>query len=158
MRKWKHVSHSPKTLLKNSLVNEEGMTLIELLASIAILSVVILLVGSVHMFGQKQYINESYSAKQSNDLTYSLSVLSREVRKAGPDSVTVDKSVLIIDGIEFKLDNSQLKKNGQVLADNIESFDVEEIEDNEGIKISVTSKPNQNGKSKEYSTAIYFRR
>jgi len=66
-----------------TLKSEEGITLIELMASLAILSIVILLVGSVHIFGQTQFINQTETASQSNDLRYSLSLVSRDVRQAG---------------------------------------------------------------------------
>ena len=66
-----------------TLKSEEGITLIELMASLAILSIVILLVGSVHIFGQTQFINQTERASQSNDLRYSLSLVSRDVRQAG---------------------------------------------------------------------------
>ena len=58
------------------------MTLIELLASIALLSVVLSLVGAVHLFGQRQYLTQSYSASQSNDFALQLAIISKEVRKA----------------------------------------------------------------------------
>ena len=78
------------------------MTLVELLASIALLSVVLSLVGAVHLFGQKQYLTQSYSARQSNDFAYTLSVISREVRKTPFADITVSASgdTLLIDGAE----------------------------------------------------------
>lgn len=39
--------------------NQRGITLVELLAVLAILSVIILLIGSAHLFGQKQLIYQT---------------------------------------------------------------------------------------------------
>ncbi|MGB9342558.1 MAG: hypothetical protein WCB13_04100, partial [Trichococcus sp.] len=90
------------------------MTLIELLASIALLSVVLSLVGAVHLFGQKQYLTQSYSARQSNDFAYTLSVISREVRSTPFARITVSASgdAILIGGAEtFSQKGEQLVKN-----------------------------------------------
>ena len=56
MQKWKRGCRSvQQKISKISLRNESGMTLVELLASIALLSVVLSLVGAVNLFGQRQY-------------------------------------------------------------------------------------------------------
>ena len=70
MQKWKPIFH-----LKNSqlIKKEDGVTLLELLASIALLSIIIMLVGSVHMFGQRQYIKQSHDASQANELAAGIS-------------------------------------------------------------------------------------
>ncbi len=134
--------------------NEEGFTLVELLASIALLSVVILLVGSVHIFGQTQFINQTESAAQSNDLRYSLTVMSRDVRRA--EIVTVDGTTLTADGITYTLGNSTLRRNDEVLSNRVGDFAPEMLSD--GVQIKIASTTNRQNLSKEYETSIYFRR
>lgn len=134
--------------------SEEGFTLVELLASIALLSVVILLVGSVHIFGQSQFINQTESASQSNDLRYSLSVISRDVRSA--EVVTVEGATLSADDITYTLANSTLRRNGEVLSTRVSDFTPESIPD--GVHITILSTVNRQNQSKEYETTIYFRR
>lgn len=138
------------------------MALVELLASIALLSVVLALVGAVHLFGQKQYLTQSYSARQSNDFAYTLSVISREVRKTPFASITVSElgDTLMIDGaVAFSQQDSQLLKNeSQVLAEDVEDFVVTPDAETKSIKIVLKSLSKMNSQPKEYQTTIYFRR
>ena len=163
MHKWKRGCHFiQQKSSKINLRNESGMTLIELLASIALLSVVLSLVGAVHLFGQKQYLTQSYSARQSNDFAYTLSVISREVRKMPFADITVSESgdVLLIDGAEvFSQNGEQLVKNtDQVLAEDVEDFVVTPDAATKSVKIVLKSLSKMNSQPKEYQTTIYFRR
>ncbi|PRY83229.1 type II secretion system protein [Alkalibacterium olivapovliticus] len=134
--------------------SEEGFTLVELLASIALLSVVILLVGSVHIFGQSQFINQTESASQSNDLRYSLSMISRDVRSA--EVVTVEGATLRADDITYTFSNSTLTRNSEILSNRVGRFVPEMLPD--GVHITISSTDNRQNQSKEYETTIYFRR
>lgn len=138
------------------------MTLIELLASIALLSVVLSLVGAVHLFGQKQYLTQSYSARQSNDFAYTLSAISREVRSAPFASITVSESgdTLLIDGaVAFSQQGTQLLKNeNQIMAEDVQEFLVTRDPATESIGILLKSMSEMNSQPKEYQTTIYFRR
>lgn len=136
--------------------SEEGFTLVELLASIALLSVVILLVGSVHIFGQSQFINQTESASQSNDLRYSLSVLSRDVRRAG--SVEKDGNTYTVDGIEYEWARPNLTRNDELLSKQVDDFSLSILDENTKAEITIKSTQNRQGQSKEYHTTIYFRR
>ena len=162
MQKWKRGCRSVQKNLKNSLRNESGMTLVELLASIALLSVVLSLVGAVHLFGQKQYLAQSYSAGQSNDFAYTMSVISKEVRKTSFADVTVSESgdALLIGGAEaFSQQGEQLvKNNDQVLANGVADFTVELNATEKSVAIVLESMAKYNNQSKEYQTKIYLRR
>ena len=159
MHEWKRgCCSAQKNNLKNSLRNESGMTLVELLASIALLSVVLSLVGAVHLFGQKQYLAQSYSAGQSNDFAYTMSVISKEVRKTSFADVTVSESesgdaILTVDAEAFSQQGEQLvKNNDQVLADGVADFTVELNATEKSVAIVLKSP------EKEYQTKIYLRR
>ena len=165
MHKWKRGCRSvQQKISKISLRNESGMTLVELLASIALLSVVLSLVGAVHLFGQRQYLAQSYSAGQSNDFAYTLSVISREVRKTSFADVTVSESesgdaILTVDAEAFSQQGEQLVKNdGQVLAEDVEDFVATADAETKSIKVALKSTSEMNSKPKEYQTTIYFRR
>lgn len=163
MQKWKRGCCSVrKNNLKNSLRNESGMTLVELLASIALLSVVLSLVGAVHLFGQKQYLAQSYSAGQSNDFAYTLSVISKELRKESFSSIAVseDGAVLSIGGVEtFRQQGTELVKNeSQVLTDGVADFTVTLNSADKSVTIELKSIPKYNNQSKKYQTKIYLRR
>lgn len=148
-----------KSLHKVNWRKDDGMTLVELIASLAILSVVIILVGSVHIFGQRQFINQTESASQANDLSYSLSVMSRELRKAEFDSVTVGAETITVEGgPTFTRNGSRLLQNTSVLSDRIATFApvLDDVE--KSITITINSTGNQQKQSNEYQTTIYFRR
>lgn len=159
MHKWKRGCRSvQQKISKISLRNESGMTLVELLASIALLSVVLSLVGAVHLFGQRQYLAQSYSAGQSNDFAYTLSVISKEVRKTSFADVTVSESesgdaILTVDAEAFSQQGDQLvKNNDQVLANGVADFTVELNATEKSVAIVLKSP------EKEYQTKIYLRR
>ena len=163
MHKWKRGCHFiQQKSSKINLRNESGMTLIELLASIALLSVVLSLVGAVHLFGQKQYLTQSYSARQSNDFAYTISAISREVRSAPFASITVSESgdTLLIDGaVAFSQQGTQLLKNeNQIMAEDVQEFLVTRDPATESIGILLKSMSEMNSQPKEYQTTIYFRR
>lgn len=148
MRKWKQDCH---------LKNENGFTLVELLASLAILSMIISLIGSVTMFGIKQYDNQTFEAEQANDYSYALTVLSKEIRSA--KSVTVANGSITVDGVIYAQTGTQLIKTAEdssqeVLADYLptDGFKVSEIETNNIIAITI-----KNNESKTYQTTIYLR-
>ncbi len=160
MRKWKrdYLSMKIKTVWKK----DDGITLVELLASIAILSVVIILVGSVHIFGQRQFINQTESASQANDLSYSLSVMSRELRKQDSGSVTVEgKNILVNNVIVFSQSNSELRMKSEVLSKKVRDVKLDlvyEEEEKVGLNVVLYSTGNQQNQSNDYQTTIYFRR
>ncbi|WP_423189169.1 PilW family protein [Alkalibacterium sp. f15] len=163
MRKWKRDCLLPqKVNNKMNWKKEEGITLVELLAAIAILSVVIILVGSVHIFGQRQFINQTESASQANDLTYSLSVISRDMRKQNATSVTSENGNILIDNvILFSHNNTELRKNTEVLSNKVRDaqFDmIYEKDEKIGLTVTLFSTGNQQNQFNQYQTTIYFRR
>ena len=147
MRKWKQDCH---------LKNENGFTLVELLASLAILSMIISLIGSVTMFGIKQYDTQTSAASQSNDYSYALSVLSKEVRSA--EKVDISEGSISVDGTVFVQDGSRLIKktnaDQEILAEDVKSGGFQIVKNaNKTINITLES-----AKQKIYETTIYLRR
>lgn len=147
MRKWKPGWH---------LKNENGFTLVELLASLAILSMIISLIGSVTMFGIKQYDTQTSAASQSNDYSYALSVLSKEVRSA--EKVDISEGSISVDGTVFVQDGSRLIKktnaDQEILAEDVKSGGFQIVKNaNKTINITLES-----AKQKIYETTIYLRR
>lgn len=154
MQKWKQDCLSLKHRLNK---DESGITLVELLAALSILSVVILLAGAIHMFGQRQFINQAESASQANDLSYALTVMSTDLRKQDPAQVIVNEEgnkVTVADGTEYYVSNNQLYKGNTVLAKSVDTLKVEKIEGALKIILQSSSRSSQN---KKYETTIYFR-
>lgn len=154
MLRWKQDYH----LQKNRLIKDEsGITLVELLAAISILSIVILLGGAIHIFGQRQFNNQTEAASQANDLSYALTVMTTEIRKESQESVTVEENQAIHIGEEhrFYINDKKLYHNGNVLAEPINSIEVEKGENEIHIILHGST---QHAQKKKYETTIYFRR
>ncbi|OJF90901.1 PilW family protein [Alkalibacterium sp. 20] len=159
MRKWKRDYLLKNKLNKNSSwKSDKGFTLVELLASIALLSVVILLAGSVHIFGQKQFISQTESASQANDMSYALSVMSRDLRKEAFLDVTVEgNTIKILGDPVFEKEGQRLLKNGNTLSSSINDMTVNRSDEDRSLEIVLRSSRSQT-QQKEYRTTIYFRR
>ena len=141
--------------LKNKLNAESGVTLIELLAVLSILSVFILLAGSIHIFGQKQFTSQTQSASQANDFSYALTDMTTELRKYKPGDVSVEGNIIKVNnGIEYKQLGTELVRNNSVIASSVGSFTATKYTDRIEIKIEAT---NQTAADKDYHTTIYFR-
>ncbi|NLC25961.1 MAG: prepilin-type N-terminal cleavage/methylation domain-containing protein, partial [Fastidiosipila sp.] len=172
MRKWKHICHSKKRQSSRSpkiqlLNNEAGVTLVELLAAIAILGIVIALAGSVHIFGQRQFRSQTKSANQTNDLSHALTVMSTDLRRYNANQVRVTENGEIEvsnylnseDGyvLTYYVSNKKLLYKGTVLIDDVSHFYAKKI-DNKGIHIEISVSSTDPGvEAKNYQTTIYFR-
>lgn len=143
---------------------DDGITLVELLASIAILSIVIMLAGSVHIFGQRQFIAQTDSASQSNDLSYGMAMLSRDIRNSTAEEVSYEEGVLDLGEITYSHSGTALFRNNQRFLDDIADFEVaivsksDEDEKNDRVDITLRSVRKQSARAKEYTSSIYFRR
>lgn len=166
MRKWNQDCFLKTKSKKIYLLKDEaGITLVELLAAISILSIVILLAGSIHMFGQRHFINQTDSASRSNDLTYALSVLSSDLRKEAPDLIRIESSptkIRIVDAanqdntlVTYEVSNNQLLKNKKSISDSVSSMTVSHQEPY-SLVITLYS-DGENSPDKEYSTTITLR-
>lgn len=133
--------------------------MVELLASLAIFSVVILLAGSVNIFGQKQFKEQTESASQANDMSYAVSVMSQELRKVEGKTISVTedgRKISTENDLTFELQGDQLLKNENVLIDGVSSMKAK-LNDQASIEITLKTK-SKRSKEKVYQTAIYFRR
>lgn len=134
---------------------EEGITLVELLASITILSIVIMLVGSVHIFGQTQFISQTETASQSNDLRYSLSLVSSDIRQAGVVEEIGEKTYMVGE-YTYSFQEPNLYRNSERLSSKIDVFKI--IPSDDYAEIIIKSTTNRQAQGESYHTTIYFRR
>ncbi|WP_144547834.1 prepilin-type N-terminal cleavage/methylation domain-containing protein [Bacillus sp. X1(2014)] len=141
----------------------KGVTLIELLAVLSLLSIVILLVASVQLFGQNQSRNQKIEIQSQSDIRLALNMITKDIRsaKSGPENVivTIPNTEFQIKTennttIVYKFDgNKTLLKDSQPLVANIKEF----ILDKNAEKISLTLTSNDAGPI-SLSTTIYFRK
>lgn len=142
---------------QNNLKDDSGITLVELLAALSLLTVVILLAGSIHLFAQRQFKSQSESASQANDFSFALTDMTTELRKYEPKDVTVDgQKIKINNNIVYELEGTNLWKNGTSIASSVGDFQPIKPENANFIEIKIT-KVNQTASSKDYHTIIYFR-
>lgn len=154
---------------KAKLKDETGITLVELLAVLVLMSLVIALGGAVHMFGQKQFRAQTESASQNNDYSYAMTVMSSDLRKVPLSEVasriTLNDNPEIIKiegGPTYKYTGSQLTRNDEIIVGNLDSKPDIQFGDNGTNKNRVVLRFNQMNNeagvnNKEYQTTIYFR-
>ncbi len=138
--------------------NDRGVTLIELIMSIAIIGIVIIVIFSVLSFGVKSFTTQADSIEHQSNLRQTMSHITKEIRKA--DGVSKEGSILKIEKgsieDEYKLDGHILKKNTDQLAQDIQSFEVEI--DGDKVKITIMSIQGKNGQNESLSSEINRRK
>jgi prepilin-type N-terminal cleavage/methylation domain-containing protein len=135
--------------------NQKGVTLIELLAAITLLSIVLLLTNSIHLFGQKQMVDQSTEIQNQSNVRLAMDIVTKQIRKAS--TIYVDNyGVLTLDTDIYKLDNNSLTKNNQPLVTNLQRFDIQY--DGSKIKVTIADLPNTNIPQTTLSTTIYIRK
>ncbi|MRH42962.1 hypothetical protein GH741_09720 [Aquibacillus halophilus] len=143
--------------------NEKGITLVELVATLAIMSMVIVLIGSVHIFGQKQFSSQTEQIKNQSNVRVAINTITKEIRSVGKTEVTVNENVLTVgtgeNSINYQLVNSEIRKNGKPIITGIEGFSVKSgsDENTNEINITITSSPDQQGNTSTLTTVIYMR-
>lgn len=169
MQKWKPFCHLRKKL-KPLLKNEAGVTLVELLAAIAILGIIIALAGSIHIFGQRQFRSQTESAKQANDMSYALSVMSTDLRRHSPGEVMVTGENVIVILNEageptprYRTEGNKLMQGDAVLINYVSAFIAKDVydetgENTVGVDIEIIINSTSPGvQAKKYQTTIYYR-
>ena len=149
-------------LLKKLLKSNRGLTLVELLAVIVLISLVFVLVNSMHLFGLKQYDVQSKDIDHQSQVRLAMNVLTKEIRKA--DSVVVRKAgtsqnTLVIDDRDlytFNQQNHTIDKNGTSLIRNISQFTVNRSEQDK-VTLTIMSVPDKMGNSFKLSTDLFIR-
>lgn len=163
MRKWKQNCLMLKTRLAN---DETGITLVELLAALSILTILVLTMGSFHIFGLKHFNNQTNGASQANDLSYALTVLSNDIRKESYNNLAASEPELeegeaeyiidFTDGPIFKIENSILTKNDSKIVEQVKEMKVYRNDSEKSIRVMLTG-TDQQMNSKVYETTIYPR-
>ncbi|MCT2537942.1 hypothetical protein NC661_02085 [Aquibacillus koreensis] len=142
------------------LENERGVTIVELLGALALMSIVILLISSVHLFGQKQFVNQSEDIENMSNVRLVIATISKDLRSADPTQLSSPNSqTLIINDKEYAFSNSlkQMLQNNVKLANNIDKFEVKLEENDTKINLEVESVKDQHGNTASLSTVIYIR-
>ncbi|VDG97923.1 Type II secretory pathway, component PulJ [Lysinibacillus sphaericus] len=143
----------------NKYLNRKGVTLVEVLAVLVLLSLVFLLFMSTQLFGQREYSTQTQQISNEETLQFVIKDITREVRRIDDNSkikVDVQKSELQIGSSVYFLINNELKKNSTILADNIEDFKLEFNSSKDTLDISIMTKGSTRTKE-EIKTSIFLR-
>ncbi|MBU9711010.1 PilW family protein [Evansella tamaricis] len=145
--------------MKQILNNGRGITLIELLISIALISLVLILATSFHLFGQNQVVKQSEQMDYQSSVRLALNHITKDIRNADSVVATGNHTLtLVIDGEEviYKVEDNILKVNGSDLVSNIQNNWIEEVDGNR-VEIKLASLTPRQGENTSHSTVIYLR-
>jgi prepilin-type N-terminal cleavage/methylation domain-containing protein len=104
--------------------SERGVTLVELLAAISLLSIVLLLASSVHLFGQKQMNSQSDEVQKQSQERLAANLITKEIRKAKTVEVKNPNQLTVNDTDTYKLEGTTIKKNNEEFMTKINGFSV----------------------------------
>lgn len=110
--------------------NQKGITLVELLAAITLLSIVSVLVMSIIIQSQNTYKRNQLTNMTTTEMSLLINTMTRDIRQH-PQQVAVASNVLTIsppneDPIVYRFDSVQdeLKRNNQVVISNVHDFTI----------------------------------
>ncbi len=121
--------------------SEDGLSLVELLAVLAIGSIIILFISTIHIFIQNQYNSQSTEVKGLTDITIAMRAITKDIRSANEVEISEDFKQLIItiegEATTYHFENNMLKKNGVPYIYDLEDF--ETIYNDSKIKLKLIS-------------------
>lgn len=65
------------------LTNQKGLTLLEVLAAVTIISIIIVLLYGILFNSKEQYNSQTEKNEQLSDISYALKVITKDIRKSG---------------------------------------------------------------------------
>ncbi|WP_462412934.1 PilW family protein [Neobacillus sp. Marseille-QA0830] len=102
-----------------------GFTLVELLASLALLSIITLSASSFYFFSQKQSNEQSTDTQNQSNARLAMDILTKEIRSADSIAVSNTSNQLTIansTGTDiYKFENNSLKKNSEPLITDLQN-------------------------------------
>lgn len=146
-------------MLKQDYYSEEGITLVELLAALSLFSIVVLLIGSVHIFAQRQFRQQSDRIEVSSEVRLVMSQFESDIRSIDSGTVYWDEDTLFIgsEEISYRLSDQKILRNDSVIADNISDFSVEFDSDRNQVDVRVTGTQKNQRQPQTLKTTIYLR-
>lgn len=101
--------------------NQNGMSLVELLAALVLVGLVVVLINTVFLFTERNADSLSAETDVQKNLMLAMKVVTKDIRSA--DSVEPNSEGLLLNGKDrYTLENRTLLKNGDQIATDIASF------------------------------------
>jgi Tfp pilus assembly protein PilW len=136
-------------------MNNKGLSLVEVLGVLALLSMILLLAISVHLFGQKQLKSQIADIENHVNVRLAINMITKEIRSA--ENVSVNNNILTINNADvYMLDGTTLKKNNAPFITNIKKFAIEK--NGNKITLSIENIPQQNEPPVSRTVTIYIRK
>lgn len=139
--------------------NTKGLSLVELLISITLLSMIILVITSIHLFGQNQFINQAAQVGNQADARYVINNIQSNVRSLEQtDILTVsnDSQTLFKNGVQWiYFEDGTIFENERIIAEGIDVFEIF-ISENR-LDLIVESQSQKNSRSANFTSTIYIR-
>lgn len=129
--------------------DRRGLTLIEVIITLAVMGAVGLLAFSLFGQGFKLYTAESESAELQEDMRLVLSEITNKVRLTDETGISVSENKLTVDDYVYSFDGTRIIRNSSEIATSIAVFDVSIT--NSLLEIRIV-----NNKGTELSTSIYL--
>lgn len=129
--------------------DRRGLTLIEVIITLAVMGAVGLLAFSLFGQGFKLYTAESESAELQEDMRLVLSDITNKVRLTDETGISVLENKLTVDDYVYSFDGTRIIRNSSEIATSIAVFDVSIT--NSLLEIRIV-----NNKGTELSTSIYL--
>lgn len=117
---------------------QQGFTLVEVLATITILSLVILLLMGILTNGQNQFTNQNEKNHKLQNISYAFKDITKKIRQH-PNEIVVGVNELTINGVHYYQNGTNLMKDSIVIVHNIQEFQVKEIANTISIIFKTTS-------------------
>lgn len=116
--------------------NQDGLTLIEILAVMVLLSIITSSIFGLLISGNKNFERQSDNNSQLNELTFVLKQVTKDVRQSS--TVQISSNILALDSTTYlyNVNTQSLERNGQVLSTSIKQFQV--LQNNNQLFIEIT--------------------
>jgi len=135
--------------------DSKGLTLIELLAVLALSGLVMLLIVSFFLFGSRNFSHQNDQTAVVSNARYSMDYLTRQIRKATELEVNEDGDILVIDSSEIKLEDHSLYHDNYEIASGIDNFMVSKNGNEVQIEIMIID---SNAQEYKLSSIVNLRR
>lgn len=111
----------------NPTCKQQGFTLVEALATIVIMSLVILLLIGILSNGQKQFSKQNEKNRELQNISYAFKIITKEIRQH-PNDIVAGANDLTINGIHYHLNGTNFMRDSVIVAPNIQQFQVTELD------------------------------
>lgn len=111
--------------------NQKGITLVELLAAIVLLSLISVLVISIVIQSQNTYKRNQLTNVTTTEISFLINSITGDIRQ-NPEDIVTEENVLTISPtnespIVYRFDSGQstLKRNNQIIISNVRDFTID---------------------------------